>query len=118
MSQSAAQATVFFKEVSESGIVWAIKDENGFPSPLGDGGVRAMPFWSSKSRVQAVINNVPAYKGFQPVELELRVFKERWLAGLKKDQFNVGINWSGKNATGYDLSPNDVSKNLEYHEQK
>lgn len=118
MSQSAAQATAFFKEVSESGIVWAIKDENCFPSPLGDSGVRAMPFWSSKSRVQAVIKNVPAYKGSQPVDLELRVFKERWLTGLKKDQFNIGINWSGKNATGYDLSPNDVSKNLEYHEQK
>ena len=62
MSQSAAQATAFFKEVSESGIVWAIKDENGFPAPLGESGVRAMPFWSSENRVQEIIKNVPAYK--------------------------------------------------------
>lgn len=118
MSQSAAQATAFFKEVSESGIVWAIKDESGFPAPIGESGVRAMPFWSSQSRAQTVIQNVPAYKGFVPVELELKVFKERWLAGLTKDKFNVGINWSGSNATGYDISPSDVLKSLEYHEQK
>ena len=118
MSQSAAQATAFFKEVSESGIVWAIKDENGFPAPLGESGVRAMPFWSSESRVQEIIKNVPAYKDFQPVELELTAFKERWLTGLTKDKFNVGVNWSGKCATGYDLSPVDVSKSLEYYENR
>lgn len=118
MSQSAAQAAAFFKEVSESGVVWAIKDDNGFPAPLGESGVRAMPFWSSKRRVQEIIRNVPAYKNFLPVELELTVFKERWLAGLTKDKINVGVNWSGNCATGYDLNSEDVSKNLEYHENK
>ena len=77
-------------------------------------GVRAMPFWSSESRVQDIIKNVSAYKDVQPVELELTVFKELWLSGLTKDKFNVGVNWSGKCATGYDLSPADVSKNRPY----
>jgi len=116
VSQSAAQATAFFREVSEKGVVWTIKDENGFPAPLGENGIRAMPFWSSKNRVLEIIKNVPAYKDFQPVEIKLTVFKERWLAGLTKDKFNVGVNWSGKCATGYDLNPADVSKNIEYYE--
>ena len=118
MSQSASQANQFYQEVVETGVVWAIKDEKGFPAPIGDGGIRSMPFWSSIIRVNKIINNVPAYKNFEPVELELSVFKERWLPGLKNDKYNVGINWSGKKAKGYDVCPSDVLRNIEYYEDK
>ncbi|ARU58334.1 hypothetical protein OLMES_4326 [Oleiphilus messinensis] len=70
------------------------------------------------SRANIIINNVPAYKNSKPIELSLSVFKERWLPGLEKDNYNVGVNWSGKRATGYDKSPSEVLKNIECYEQK
>ena len=77
-----------------------------------------MPFWSSLRRVEKIIKNVEAYNGFEPIELELDVFKARWLVGLKRDGLNVGINWSGDRATGYDMLPDNVLKTLEYYESK
>lgn len=59
-----------------------------------------MPFWSLKSRAEGTIENVPALKGFQAFEIDLDQFLNRWLSGLEKDGLNVGVNWSGKRATG------------------
>jgi hypothetical protein len=82
-----------------------------FPHRTGDGG-RAMPFWSSLGRAEQVIQNVPAYAGFTPVELELDAFLERWIPGLTRDRLRVGLNWSGERATGYDADPGDVAEQL------
>jgi hypothetical protein len=118
VSNSAVQAKSFYEDVSKIGKVWTIRDENGIPAPEGHGGVRAMPFWSSLSRVEKIIESVPAYTEFEPVELELEVFKSKWLIGLKKDGLNVGINWSGVKAKGYDVKPEEALKNIEYLETK
>lgn len=64
-----------------------------------------MPFWSSKSRVDRIIKNVPAYQNFEPVEVDLTEFYDHWLQELKSEKQLVGVNWSGKNAVGYDLDP-------------
>lgn len=113
MSISAAQYTVFYKEVSKSGNVFSIKDAGGFPAPYNTlDKERAMPFWSLRSRAQKVIDSVPAYKDFEPVEITLQEFKEKWLPGLKTDGLLVGINWSGESATGYDLQPEEVLSSL------
>jgi hypothetical protein len=111
MSVSAAHADGFFKEVLARGEVWAIRDDEGFPAPTS-AGARAMPFWSAKSRAEKVVTNVEAYEGFQAVAMPLAEWRERWLPGLSKDGFLVGLNWSGHRATGYDLSPTDVERNL------
>jgi hypothetical protein len=48
----------------------------------------------------------------EPVEIVLSDFRERWLAGLKNDGLQVGVNWSGATATGYDMSPIEVERRL------
>jgi hypothetical protein len=67
-----------------------------------------MPVWSSLARVERIIANIPAYRGFAPVELSWQEFEEKWLPGLERDGLRVGINWTGARATGYDLSPADL----------
>ena len=109
MSVAAAHATQFFDDVAASGRVWTLRDAGGFPSPPGDGG-RAMPFWSSLSRVELIISRVDAYKEFEPVELALSVFLERWIPGLERDGLKVGVNWSGARAMGYDFAPGEVTE--------
>lgn len=112
MSTSAAQATAFFAEAIREGSVWGIRDDGGFPAPLNADGVRAMPFWSLKSRVEQLISNIPAYAAFVPVEIPLVDWRERWLTKMESDGFHVGLNWSGNRAAGYDISPADVEARL------
>lgn len=113
MSTYSAQASQFYQEVAESGIVWGIKDSGGFPAPRGSEGARAMPFWSSQSRAQRLIDNVSAYKDFEPVAISWADFCERWVPGLSRDGLLAGINWSGERATGFDIQPFELQENVE-----
>ena len=42
----------------------------------------------------------PAYAGFEVIAIPPNEFRSRWLPGLERDGLLVGLNWSGKNATG------------------
>lgn len=112
VSTSAAQAAAFYDEALREGSVWTIRDGAGYPAPLNPDGERAQPFWSLRSRAERVVAHVPAYAGFIVEELPLERFRERWLTGLERDGIRVGLNWSGARATGYDLAPGDVERNL------
>jgi Protein of unknown function (DUF2750) len=111
---SAAQADAFYLEVAQDRCVWTIQDEGGIPAPMDShSGQRCMPFWSKRSRAQRVIDTLPAYAGFRAdLKIELNVWFERWLPGLEQDGMLIGVNWSGKRATGYDMSSADMLRNL------
>jgi hypothetical protein len=111
---SASQATAFYRDVAAARRVWTVRDADGFPAPISSRGVRAQPFWSSLGRVDAVIRGAAAYKGFSPVEITWEEFRDRWLPSLARDGLEVGVNWSGAAATGYDLSPEAVRKAIEW----
>lgn len=113
MSQSASQAQAFYREVATTKKVWTIKDKDGMPAPIGDGGKRAMPFWSSQKRAEKITQNIEAYKDFLTIELNWEDFRDKWLLGLENDGLNVGVNWSGALAKGYDVAPIDVKQNIE-----
>lgn len=113
MSQSASQAAIFYQDVEKNKILFTIKDDKGYPAPMTSSGKRSMPFWSSKSRVEKIIKNVPAYNDFKPIEITLKEFYGYWLNELEKDDQLVGINWSGKNAVGYDLEPRYIKEWLD-----
>lgn len=112
MSQAAAQADAFYREVASSRRVWTLRDDEGFPAPHGSG-ARAMPFWSSRSRVVKIIATVDSYSGFRPVGIEWNEFRSRWIPGLERDCLLVGVNWSGPHATGYDVEPRAVRESVE-----
>ena len=108
MSQAASQYAAFWRDVRTTLKVWTVKDDGGFPAPKTRTGVRAMPFWSSLRRVQKVIGTVPAYASFVPHEMTWKVFRDEWLPDLEESGLLVGVNWSGKNALGYDVTPADI----------
>ena len=112
MSISAAQAAAFYSEAIAQGCVWAIRDAEGFPAPVNSDGLRAMPFWSLRSRAERVVRQVPAYAAFEPVEIRLDRWRTDWLTGLDRDELLVGLNWSGDRATGYDVTPAEVLRAL------
>jgi hypothetical protein len=112
VSVAAAQAAAFYREVAASGRVYTVCDDVGYPQPRGAGGIRAQPFWSSRSRAERIVQNVAAYAGFEVEEVEWSAFCERWAPGLERDGVLVGVNWSGARATGYDVRPSEVVANV------
>lgn len=112
MSVAAAQSSAFFAEVVRHREVFTIRDEGGFPAPMISAGVRAQPFWSRETRAQRIITRVAAYGGFAPVRITLDEFQSRWIPGLARDGFRIGVNWSGDFATGYDMTPDEVLAGL------
>jgi len=42
-------------------------------------------------------------------------FLNDWIKGLSKDKIKIGINWSGKSMTGFDLDAIEVSNNFKIH---
>ena len=85
MSISAISADAFVIEVIKNQAVWAIRDNDGFPTSTNASGETTMPFWSTESRAKRIIEGVAAYHGFQPVQLDLDTFTKRWLPGLERD---------------------------------
>jgi hypothetical protein len=114
MSQAASQWAAFAREIAVHRRLWTVKDDGGHPAPMTPSGVRAMPFWSSLSRVERIIRNVPAYSTFTPHELSWEEFRDRWIPGLTKDGIQVGVNWTGPRATGYDIDAAGVQARVEY----
>ncbi|MCG1022101.1 DUF2750 domain-containing protein [Sutcliffiella horikoshii] len=112
MSQSSAQYHTFIKEILENQTVWTVKDQQGFPTSTNPDGETSVPFWSLKSRAEKIITNVPDYNSFQPYEITLSDFINKWLKGLEEDGLNVGVNWSGKRAVGFDINPKDIIERI------
>jgi hypothetical protein len=113
MSVAAPQAAAFYREVARERKVWTVRDGEGIPAPRNASGERAMPFWSSRTRAEAVIKASPAYADFKPVEISWDEFCKKWLPGLTKDGIRVGVNWSGPRAVGYDIEPAAVLRNVQ-----
>lgn len=114
MSQAASQAAAFYRDVAKTGRLWTVEDDGGVPVPQTASGRRAMPFWSSVSRVKKIIATVPAYSGFRPRELTWTEFLDSWLPDLTQDGALVGVNWSGARASGYDLEPHQLVACVEH----
>jgi hypothetical protein len=90
-----------------------MRDAAGFPAPMTSDGKRAQPFWSSRSRVEHIIKSAPAYEGFEPVRVTWEDFCAKWVPGLTKDGYLVGVNWSGQRVVGYDLEPINVQESVQ-----
>jgi hypothetical protein len=118
VSVSAAHAAAFYDEVLRDALVWGVRDAEGFPAPVGTSDQRSMPFWSLASRAEAAIAQVAAYASFSAISIPLDEWRDRWLPGLQKDGWLVGLNWYGSRATGYDLLPQEVVDNLAAREPR
>ena len=110
MSLSGAHRAAFRREAPEEGRVYSIRDDRGIPVAKHTDGSRTLPFWSKASRARKVVGQVPAYRKFDVVEIELTDWRDRWLPGLEREGYLVGVNWAGPKATGYDVAPAQVAE--------
>jgi len=72
-----------------------------------------MPFWSTESRARRAIVHSAPLNGFEAVPLEWPVFRDQWIAGMRRDGLLCGINLTGSKLVGYELQPDDLATNVD-----
>jgi hypothetical protein len=113
MSVAAAQASAFYREVAEHGVLWTMQSSEGIPLVKNGAGQDVIGFWSLKSRVQKVIDTVPKYSNDVPVEISWDDFVKGMGADMRKKGVLVGVNWSGKGMQGYDIEVERLIANVQ-----
>lgn len=112
MSVSGAQYDKFREQVVTDERAFTFTDSGQllvYPVASGD----TVPFWSSRSRLEAIQKRLPRYRQWQIAELSLAEFWRR-LDGLEREGVQVGVNWSGPQLTGYNVSVRDLRAGLQY----
>jgi hypothetical protein len=76
-------------------------------------GGETVPFWSSRTRLEAIQRRLPKYRQWAITELSFAKF---WacLAKLEREGIQVGVNWSGAQLTGYNVPVVQLRKGLSY----
>ena len=113
MTIAAAQAQKFYQQVTADQHVFTfLADDSYLVFKVGDAEV--VPFWSSRSRLDRVQTLHPKYRNYMVDEISLDQFLTKTLSQFREEQIRVGVNWSGRRLTGYDLTADDLERNLKY----
>lgn len=115
MSNAGSQAYKFYEEVAKSGTLWFAENAEGtaLEFDLGNGKV-SFPLWSSESRVKRLRKlNAPLLGNFHPRQMSWSSFKEVLVPILQSKQRVVGVNLSGPNLSGFDISVESVVRQVE-----
>lgn len=79
--------------------------------PVSSGDV--VPFWSSRTRLEAIQRRNRKYRQWQITELSLNAFW-KGLDQLEAEGVMVGVTWSGEQLTGYTVTVADLRKGMRY----
>ena len=113
MSIAAAQASAFYQQAAKDGAVFTFLEDDGF-LVFSIRGQDVVPFWSSRSRMAKVQAAHPKYARYAIDEIPLAEFLGKTLRLLEAEGIHVGVNWSGKGLTGYDIPVEALRRNLGY----
>ena len=114
MSTAAAHATTFYVDAATHRVVFTLLEDDSF-LVLRVGGTEVIPFWSTRARIQKMQELHPKYSGYAIEEIPLSKFMSTTLDLLAAESIRVGVNWSGERLTGYDLSVDDLRRNIGHH---
>lgn len=112
MSISGAQYDKFREQVVADERAFSFTDAGEllvYPIATGE----TVPFWSSRSRLETIQTQFPKYRQWTITEFSLGEFWRR-LCQLEREGIQVGVNWSGKQLTGYNVRVPDLRAGLEY----
>ena len=84
--------------------MWTVKSSKGEVIFESNRGTKIKPLWSKITRVEKIIKSTPGFSDLVPIEISWGKFESELAPKLNEKNIFVGINWSGKNLTGYDMS--------------
>jgi hypothetical protein len=114
MSTAALHANAFYEDAAKNQVIFTLLDDDSFLVFRIDG-AEVVPFWSTRSRVERVRELHPKYSGYAVEEIPLARFFEHTLPLLAQGGVRVGVNWSGSRLSGYDISVDDLRRNISHH---
>jgi hypothetical protein len=114
MSTGALHATAFYEDLVKTRAVFTFVDDDSF-LVYRIGAAEVVPFWSTRSRLERVCELHPKYCAYAMEKIPLSDFLEKTLPLLAEDGARVGVNWSGPRLSGYDISVDDVRRNIGHH---
>jgi hypothetical protein len=103
-----ADTSAFYRDVAKNHRLWTARRDGTYAAATTRAGNAVQPFWSSLGRIQRIIKNVRPYARSEAVELSWTDFRDHWLPRFRAQGILVGVNWSGADASGYDLEPDWV----------
>jgi hypothetical protein len=115
VSSGVAQANKFYEEVANTQIVWfgVLPNDTLLEFDLPNELV-SFPVWSSKSRILRLKKlNPDLLSNVEPEGVQWSEFKESFVPLINQKNRVVGINLSGKNLAGIDLSVETLIKQVE-----
>ena len=115
MSTAGSQAYKFYEDVSEKRTVWVAEREDGTALEFDVADKRvSFPLWSSRSRIIRLKKlNPDLLQEFEPREISWTHFKEQLVPILIEKDRLVGVNLSGRNMSGFDMSVDAVVRQVE-----
>mgnify|MGYP003582675654 FL=1 len=103
---------VFVKNVTETGVVYALKNEDGYATSSsneleGDDGepVEMICFWSDKALAESCIEE--EWADYEVEALTIADFLENWCIGMSNEGVIAGTNFNSK-MLGYEIEPLDL----------
>ena len=117
MTMSSLNASAFYEQAVTGGKVFTVTDDGSF-LVFRLHGIDVVPFWSSRPRVEKIQMEHPKYAKWTVDEQDLSEFIGKTLTLFKEENVRVGVNWGGKKLTGFDVSADDLKKNLAYSIEK
>jgi len=114
MSTAALHASAFYEDAAKNRVVFTFLDDESFLVFRVEA-AEVVPFWSTRSRMDRVRDLHPKYAGYVIEEIPLSEFLARTLPLLAEGGVRVGVNWSGARLSGYDISVDDVRRNISHH---
>ncbi|MTH55358.1 DUF2750 domain-containing protein [Bacillus mangrovi] len=107
------EGSAFFDEAVQQQKVWTIAIDEGIPIAENSEGDSIMPFWSTKTKAEKIINIVPAYRNYQVQEITLDDFLYDWINELEKNNHLIGTNWCGKALEGHEMLPREAFERVQ-----
>ncbi|WET50451.1 DUF2750 domain-containing protein [Chryseobacterium indologenes] len=99
----------FIRKVSETEIVYGLKDEKGYATSYSndleyeDGGpVQIICFWSDAARAKSCVDR--EWNRYEASPIPLNEFLENWCLGMNSDGLILGVDFDS-NLFGYEAEP-------------
>ena len=102
----------FIKTVSENGIVYGLKNKNGFATSSStefednnENPIGIICFWAEKVRAKSCAKD--EWRKYKVTEITLAEFMENWCIGMANDGLLIGTQFD-QNLLGYEAKPLDL----------
>ena len=103
MGNSGKQAHDFYADVIEYNKIWTVRNNQEVVIFVSPNERKTLPFWSKISRIEKIIKNEHSFAKFEIFEVSWDDFQNEWVPKMERNNISVGVNWSGKNLSGYDM---------------